>query len=153
MSIPKQELEREVLMAARDNGIASVLFRNAMGRRLGLGLTEYECLSFLTIKGPSSPTALARYTGLTTGSVTAMLDRLEALGFVARHPNPDDRRGILVDVDPRYQAAAGPLVADVQREHRELLASYTESELALITDFLKRFTENVTKATGNIGQA
>ena len=47
----KQDLEEKVLIAARDNGVSSVLFRNAIGRKLGLNVTDAQCLSLLTIKG------------------------------------------------------------------------------------------------------
>lgn len=148
----RSDLENQVMMGARDSNIASVLFRNAMGRRLGLGLTDYEALSLLTIKGGASPTELSRYTGLTAGSTTAMLDRLEKAGFLKRTPNPDDRRGFLVKVDPRYQATAGPLVAEVQQAHRKLLGKYSEEELGVIKSFLKEFTENIETATHDINR-
>jgi len=146
----KQDLEKQVMMAARDNGISSVLFRNATGRKLGLTSADSECLSFITIKGTATPTQIARYTGLTTGSITAMLDRLEKVAFIIRKPNPDDRRGVLVEINPHYQSLAGPLVAGVQKAHWELLASYSEKELETIVDFLKRFTKNVTDQTKEI---
>lgn len=148
----KQELEQQVFMAARDQGISSVLFRNAIARRLGLNATDSECLSFLGIKGTSSPTELARYTGLTSGSTTAMLDRLEKAGYIRRIPNPNDRRGSLIELDPRYGEVAMPLVAGVQKAHKELLASYTPQELAVIADFLTRFTRNVTDQTETINE-
>lgn len=138
---------RQVLMAARDFGISSVLFRNATGRKLNLNITDSECLSLLSIKGTSTPTELARYTGLTTGSTTAMLDRLEKVGFISRKPNAQDRRGVVVEISPAYQKKAGPLVAGVQAAHQQLLASYSEEELQIIADFLKRFTKNVTDQT------
>jgi len=148
--VSKKDLEREVMMAARENGISSVLFRNATGRRLGLNITDSECLSLLSIRGTSTPTELARHTGLTTGSTTAMLDRLEAAGFIARKPNPDDRRGVLIEIAPHYRELAGPLVVGVQRAHQELLAGYSAEELILIADFLTRFTKNVTDQTAAI---
>jgi DNA-binding MarR family transcriptional regulator len=140
-------------MAARDQGISSVLFRNATARKLGLNVTDSECLSLLTIKGTSTPTELARFTGLTTGSATAMLDRLEAAGFVRRKPNPKDRRGVLVEISEKWQQTAGPLVVGVQKAHKELIASYTDEELKTITDFLTRFTQNVTDQTKVIEDA
>lgn len=146
----KQELEMQVFMAARDQGISSVLFRNAIARRLSLNATDSECLSFLGIKGTSTPTELAKYTGLTSGSATAMLDRLEKMGFIKRLPNPNDRRGVLVEIDPRYSKVALPLVVGIQKAHRELLADYSESELRAIADFLTRFTKNVTEHTEKI---
>lgn len=146
------DLQKIVLMAARDYTVSSVLFRNATGRKLGLNVTDSECLSLLTIKGVSTPTELARYTGLTTGSTTAMLDRLEKIGFIVRKPNPNDRRGVLVEVSQRYREMAGPLVAGIQKMNGELLASYSEEELTVIADFLTRFKDNVVKQTENIEQ-
>lgn len=146
----KEDLQNQVFMAARDQGISSVLFRNAISRRLGLNATDSECLSFLGIKGTSTPTELAAYTGLTSGSATAMLDRLEKAGYITRLPNPNDRRGVLIQLSPRYKEVAMPLVAGVQKAHRELLAKYSEKELEAIADFLTGFTENVTEHTKKI---
>ena len=147
---PKKDLERQVMTAARENGISAVLFRNAIGRRLGLNITDSECLSLLVIRGVSTPTELARHTGLTTGSTTAMLDRLEKARFIRRKPNPIDRRGVLVEIDKRYTERAGPLVAGIQKAQIELIGSYTEKELETIVDFLTRFTENVKQHTRKI---
>jgi DNA-binding MarR family transcriptional regulator len=146
----KEDLEKQVMMAARDNGISSVLFRNAMGRKLGLNITDSECLSLLTIKGISTPTELAHYTGLTTGSTTAMLDRLEKSNYIKRVPNPKDRRGVLVEISKEYRQSAGPYVADLQQEHRELISSYSNKELKTIINFLSRFTGNVQVRTSII---
>jgi len=145
-----QDLQKKVFLAARDQGISSVLFRNATSRTLGLNSADSACLSFLSINGTSTPTQLASYTGLTTGATTAMLDRLEKVGFISRRPNPDDRRGVLVEISPLYQQQAGPLVAGVQKAHHELLATYSDQELVVIADFLTRFTQNVQKSTKKI---
>lgn len=148
----KRDLEKQVMAAARDNGISAVLFRNATSRKLGLNITDAECLSLLTIKGNATPTELARYTGLTTGSTTAMLDRLEKANFITRRPNPHDRRGIVVEVSEQYKEMAQPLVVGLQQAHRELIASYSDEELKTITDFLTRFTGNVKESTKHIEQ-
>jgi len=143
----KQDLAQQVMMAAREQGVSSVLFRNAVSRKLGLNITDSECLSFLTIKGTSTPGELARYTGLTSGSTTAMLDRLERAGFIMRTPNPKDRRGVLIEISRQYMTTAGPLVAGIQKAQSELIASYSDAELATIADFLARFADNVKEQT------
>jgi MarR family transcriptional regulator, organic hydroperoxide resistance regulator len=145
----KQELEQKVFAAARVQGTSAVLFRNAIGRKLGLNVADSECLSFLGIKGTATPTELARYTGLTTGSTTAMLDRLEKSGFIRRRPNPKDRRGVIVEISPKYMETAQPFVAGVQKAHQELLARYSNDELNVIADFLTRFAANVKNHTSN----
>jgi DNA-binding MarR family transcriptional regulator len=97
--------------------------------------------------GTSTPTELARYTGLTSGAATTMLDRLERGGFITRRPNPSDRRGVLVEITSKWGETAGPLVAGVQQAHAELIARYTAAELETIADFLNRFTDNVRAQT------
>lgn len=146
----KRDLEAKVFAAARENGVSSVLFRNAIARKLGLNSTDSECLSFLSIKGVSTPTELSRYTGLTTGSTTAMLDRLEKAGFIRRTPNPTDRRGVLIEIDEKWAETAGLLVRGVQQAHAELIAGYSDEELETIVDFLTRFTNNVKEHTQKI---
>lgn len=143
----KIDAKRDVVLATQEYGIASVLFRNAIGRKLGLNITDIGCINFLFIRSTSTPTELARYTGLTSGSTTAMLDRLENAGLIRRKPNPNDRRGLLVEVHERSREAIGPMVAGSQRAQDELLNSYSRRELATIADFLTRFTENVNEQT------
>ena len=143
----KKDLEKQVMMAARENNISSVLFRNAIRSKLGLNITDAECLSFLSIKGVSTPKAISRYTGLTTGSTTAMLDRLEKAEYIKRKPNPNDRRGALIEINEKWTKTVGPLVAGIQKAQSELIASYSDEELEIISDFLTRFANNVKKQT------
>jgi DNA-binding MarR family transcriptional regulator len=146
----KDELKKQVFIALRDQGISSVVFRNATRRKLGLNVTDSECLSFLSIKGVSTPTELARYTGLTTGSTTAMLDRLEKAKFITRKPSPSDRRGVVIEINKHWMEVAGPLVVGVQKAHNELISTYSDEELETIADFLTRFTKNVQEYTKKI---
>jgi DNA-binding MarR family transcriptional regulator len=148
----KPTLSQQVMMAAQEQGISSVLFRNAIGRKLGLNSTEGECLSFLAIKGVSTPTEISRYTGLTSGSTTTMLDRLEKAGFIQRKPNPNDRRGVLIEISKKWAQTAGPLVADLVQNHCRLISTYSEEQLETIADFLTRFTENVKRQTATLDQ-
>lgn len=149
MAVTK-DIKHETMMAARENGINTVMFRNAMGRKLGLNITESDCLSFLGIKGTATPTEISHYTGLTTGSTTTMLDRLEKKNFIRRKANPNDRRGILVEINEEYAAVAFPLVSGIQKAHRDLIDSYTDAELETITSFLTGFAKNLAEHTQKI---
>lgn len=149
----KQDAKRQVVLATQEYGIASVLFRNAIGRRLGLNITDIGCINFLFIKGTSTPSELARYTGLTSGSTTAMLDRLERASLIVRKPNPNDRRGLVIEVHQRSREMIGPMVAGAQKLQAKLLDRYSNGELATIADFLNRFTQNVNRQTASIEQS
>lgn len=132
-----------VLFAARDSGIASILFRNALAQCQDLNLTESLCLTMLGIRGSSSPGELARYSGLTSGATTTLLDRLEKRGIIRREPNPRDRRALRIVIEDSYAEQSKKLVAAVQLAHRELISSYGMEELRLIKGFLEGFTENL----------
>lgn len=141
------QLQMNVVKAIQQFGVESTLFRNAIGKKLGLNITETGCINYLFIKGVASPTEIARYTGLTSGSTTTMLDRLETAGLINRKANPNDRRGTLIEVSAESREKIGPMVAGAQKAQKELLASYTNDELVAVANFLTRFTKNVAENT------
>jgi len=145
-----QELQFNVLMAARDNGITSMLFRNAMAKKIDLSLTESLCLTLLGINLVSTPSEIAKYIGLSTGSTTTLLDRLEKKGFVKRKSNPKDRRGVKIEICEEYSKIAHKMVIGVQKTHKELIESYSDKELEVIQDFLNKFTNNMVEQTKRI---
>jgi DNA-binding MarR family transcriptional regulator len=136
--VDKKELEKQVIMGAREYGISMVLFRHAVGEILGLNVTDMECLGILFFKGLATPTELAKYTGLSSGATTAMLDRLEKSGLIERRPNPQDRRGTHIVVVKEAAEKVSPLFASGRKAQGEVVASYSESELRLISDFFKK---------------
>jgi len=89
-----------------------------------------------------SPKLIIGDLGLTSGSGTALLDRLEKAGYIRRLPNPDDRRGILVELD--REAAAKPIeqYAKMQASYRSVTDEFTEAELEVVARFLDRISEN-----------
>lgn len=149
---PQHKLSQQVMAAAQEQGISAVLFRNAISRKLGLNSTEGECLSFLAIKGVSTPTEISRYTGLTSGSTTTMLDRLEKAGFISRKPNPNDRRGVLIEISKKWAQTAAPLVGELVQNHHKLINTYNDDQLKTIADFLTRFAQNVKDQTNALDQ-
>jgi DNA-binding MarR family transcriptional regulator len=140
MAKSKKQLQDDVIMAAREYGISTTLFRNAVGQRLGVNVTDMECLALLFFKGISNPTELGAYTGLSSGATTAMLNRLERAGLIIRKPNPHDRRGSLIEVNKDSVAMVGPMFAATREGQDKLVASYSAEELELLSEFFKKFT-------------
>lgn len=137
----KTDLKQQALAAVREYGIHLTLFRNAVDAWAGLNATDMECLRFLFLKGIATPSALARQTGLTSGATTAMLDRLEKAGLLERRPNPDDRRGTLIMPAKGAAERAASWFESERNAQDELLSSYSESELEIISDVFERFTQ------------
>lgn len=139
-----------VFGAMQSFGVNSVMFRNAIGKKLGLNITDIGCLNYMLIKSASTPSELSRYTGLTSGATTSMLDRLEGLGFVKRVPNPKDRRGTLIELQPNARKLILPFLAGAQQAQRELLKSFSDDELAVVTRFVNGFSKSIQEQTERI---
>lgn len=131
-------LRGEVAAAAQGQQAAVDAFDGAAAAHLGVNRTDLRCLEILLGAGPASPGRLGAELGLSTGSVTAMLDRLERAGYVHRSPDPEDRRKVVVratgEAARRAHALYGPIAEEGARE----LAGYTARELEVVADFLRR---------------
>jgi DNA-binding MarR family transcriptional regulator len=137
----KEDLQQQVIRGAREYGFGSVLFRHVIGEMLGVNATDMECLGVIVFKGVTTPSELARYTGLSSGATTAMLDRLEKSELIARRPNPQDRRSTQIVLVKETAEKVAPLFASLREAQDQILSSYSEPELELLVDF---FTRSVT---------
>jgi len=135
------DLKKRTLMAVRDYGVHLTLFRNAMNAWAGLNATDMECLKLLFQKGIATPSELARHTGLTSGATTAMLDRLERADLIERRPNPNDRRGTLIVPAESAAEKVASWFESARQAQDEMISSYSDSELEIISDVFERFTK------------
>jgi DNA-binding MarR family transcriptional regulator len=115
-----------------------ILFNQKVADREGLSLTDMQCMGVLDLLGPSTPGKLAECTGLTTGGVTVMLDRLEKAGFVKRERNPKDRRSILVHVNPRKLQKMNTYYAEIDEQMEKLLSEMPVGDVETVLEFLSR---------------
>jgi len=95
--------------------------------RLGVARSDLRCLNLLE-HGSKRPKDIARELGLTSGSITTMLDRLEVKGLIARMPDAGDRRGLLVSPTPALFARLGPIYRTVALALTATVAGYDEAE-------------------------
>ncbi len=133
----RRELVAALNAAMRDVSGQSVLYSQAVAERLGMNSTDLECLDHIS-RGPVTAGMLAEVTGLTTGAITGVIDRLERAGLARRERDPDDRRRILVRVLPAVEERVVPLFEPMERAAMAMLSSYSDDELALLLDFLTR---------------
>jgi len=104
--------------------------------------TDLECMQMLQ-RGPHSAGELARRIGLTTASITGLIDRLERAGFVRRTRDPADRRKVIVELDRRAGTDVAPVFMPVLRAWRDAMADYDERDLRVIADFLQRIQQSL----------
>src|SRR5580693_3637877 len=147
-AIGSADPERQRLAAAFGEGFRKTsslmqLLGQAAADRIGLNATDLNCLNILSFSGQMTAGDLARATGLTTASITGVLDRLEEAGYVRRERDSKDRRRVVVHLElDKALANVAPLFLPMVRDWQEqVVADYTDDELRLIVDFYGRMEQ------------
>jgi DNA-binding MarR family transcriptional regulator len=142
----RRQLTVAVKEAFRDLNIQLSLLNRRFGGRIELKDTDWTCLDLINRHGPLSPTALARRAGLHPATMTGILDRLERGGWVARERDPEskDRRAVTIRASRERNAELFEVFSGMNNRMDELCEHYSEANLEVIADFLRR--------TGEAGQ-
>ena len=135
------ELTGEIRSAVQRIVAEICLHEHATSQRLGLGATDVRFLTLLDLHGPLTPGRLSELTGLTTGSVTGVIDRLERAGFVGRERDGADRRKVRVVPAPN----ASERLAAERHDRSDLLDAALDrrdhTELEVIARFLREIAQ------------
>jgi DNA-binding MarR family transcriptional regulator len=138
--VPRAPAADRLNRLLQDLSTETILLHQTIADRLGLNPTDHKCLGFLLDAGaPLTAGELAVRTGLTTGAVTGIVDRLERAGFVRRGRDAADRRRVVLElVAEKVRRAVFPLFEPLGKRMAALAASYSKRDLAIIADFLER---------------
>ncbi|MFF7858156.1 MarR family transcriptional regulator [Streptomyces sp. NPDC007904] len=135
-------LTEELAVVSRRYVASYALFNQALADHLGLHPTDLQCLNLLTLEGgPVTTGRIAELTGLTTGSATRLVDRLERAGYVVRQRDAADRRRVLVAVVPEKAAEFGRVWDRVGGGWVALFDDLDDAQLALFIDHMRRTTD------------
>lgn len=147
----RSELLAALGMELRQLATATILFHQAVADRLGVHITDHKCAELLLLAGPMTAGELAERTGLTTGAVTGVIDRLEKAEFVRRGKDPADRRRVIIEPFPeRIEREIAPLFASVGQGMADQCARYNNRELAVIRDFVAGFQQRAFEEAGKL---
>jgi DNA-binding MarR family transcriptional regulator len=124
----REAINRKELAASRQ--------RSALGRLLGLSETDVLAIQHLAAAGRLTPTQLGSMLGMTSGGATALVQRLEREGFVAREPHPRDRRSALLRLTPEIERRAGDALAPLVAEIDALVEQLPGNDRRLLERFL-----------------
>src|SRR3984893_4718940 len=138
-----QELEHAV---RRSSGLG-VIFGQTVANRAGISSSDLECLDFLNLEGRVPRGRLAEVTGLTTGAITGVVDRLEKAGLVRRERDASDRRKVFIAIIPENAAKVDKFYEHMQRAMLKEWDSFTDAELKLLLRFM---TQGYTTMLGAI---
>ncbi|HEY3014261.1 MAG TPA: MarR family transcriptional regulator [Nocardioides sp.] len=140
-------------LGLRDLRIELTLLNHRVGSRLALRDIDLDCLDVIVRNGPLSPTALARRTGVHAATLTGVLTRLEAGGWIVRERVENDRRAVLVRGVPDRMREILRVYDGMNTAMDEVCAEYDDDELAVIADFLARTSAAGRAATEALAEA
>ena len=131
---------------------AVITFHETLARKAGMSAAETRCLGVLGRMGVATPGQLAQETGLTTGAITGIVDRLEKAGYAQREPNPDDRRSLLIRPanQDKVNQILGPIYESLRTAMTEMASHYTPEQLEVIARYLEDTTAVLRSETAKL---
>lgn len=136
----RKQLLQALNQARREFSTAAIMLHKAVADTLGLNITDHKCMDFIARFGPMTAGKLAELTGLTTGAITGVIDRLEKAGYARRVPDPKDRRAIIIElmcnknIEKKFEEIFRPLSQKMEK----LVSEYTDKELTIVIDFISK---------------
>ncbi|MEW5992633.1 MAG: MarR family transcriptional regulator [Chloroflexota bacterium] len=130
--------------------VRSTAYDEALAEHLGLNATDFRCLEHAIAEPGLTPGRLAELSGLTTGAVTGVLDRLERAGFVERRPGPADRRSVTVQPSPTRSVEVHGAGEPLDRAIHALLGKYSPAERSAIAVFVEAAAAVVAEETARL---
>ncbi|MFT3900526.1 MAG: MarR family transcriptional regulator [Gordonia sp. (in: high G+C Gram-positive bacteria)] len=141
----------EVDMAGREVSTSTVMFHTTIARLMGLSVTDQKSLDVVLRSGPLTHSQLAEATGMARPTISDVIDRLEARGYVRRQRDTDDGRRVIIAADEQQILAdTGQLFEPFTERLHALYASYSDAELRTIADFLRRSAAEQIAAVGEL---
>jgi DNA-binding MarR family transcriptional regulator len=145
----RKETIQNIVDKFREMSTDAVMFHQALADELGLYIADHKCMDIIHRFGAMPAGRLGEMTGLTTGAITGMIDRLEKAGYVRRTNDPKDRRKTIVEpirnrkLERKIEMIFTPLH---ERMHR-FLSSYSDSELSFLLDAMSKLIEQTREET------
>ena len=129
----------------------SIQMHEAIARRAGLSGTDHKYLGFLIEKGQMTAGELSNLTGLTTGAVTGLIDRLEKKKLVKRQFAKDDRRKVIIEPNTKnIMAVLVPLYKEFRTKSEKLIASFSNKEIKIIENYFLKANEIMNETTNKL---
>lgn len=143
----REKIIQNVVDKFREMSLESVMFHQVIADELGLYITDHKCMDIIHRFGAMPAGRLGEMTGLTTGAITGMIDRLEKAGYVKRTNDPKDRRKTIVEPvrNKKLERKIEMTFAPLHERMHKVLSSYSDNELTLLfnamTELIKQTRE------------
>jgi DNA-binding MarR family transcriptional regulator len=139
----REEIIQAIIQKRREMSTETIMFHQNVADVLGLHITDHKCLDLIRQYGAMPAGRLAELTGLTTGAVTGIIDRLEKAGYVRRTNDPKDRRRTIIEPvrNKKWERKIEAIFIPFHERMHKLLSSYSDSELSFLLDVLTKSIE------------
>ena len=131
----------------------TIMFHQAIADELGLYITDHKCVDIIHRFGAMPAGRLGEMTGLTTGAITGMIDRLEKAGYVKRANDPKDRRKTIVEPirNKKLEKKIEMIFTPLHERMHKFLSSYSDSELTFLLDAMMALIEQTREESRHCG--
>jgi len=141
-----QELQNAMRIASSQGAV----FAKAVADRAGISASDMDCIDFVNVEGRMTAGRLAELTGLTTGAITGVVDRLEKAGFVRRERDESDRRKVFIVPVGERMMKVGRDYELVKRAMDRQCEGYTDAELKLLLRYAADTYQSMLGATNEL---
>ena len=141
----REEVMHAIVEKFGEMSTEMIMFHQVVADVLGLHITDHKGLDIIHRFGAMPAGRLAELTGLTTGAVTGIIDRLEEAGYLRRTNDPQDRRRTIVEPtrNRKLERKIEAIFAPLHQRMQKLLSPHSDTELAFLLDATTEFTEQM----------
>ncbi|HCN50597.1 MAG TPA: MarR family transcriptional regulator [Chryseobacterium sp.] len=144
-----EDIIRQFREASRQYSDASVFMHEAIARKVGLSNTDHKYLGLILQYESITAGEISKLTGLTTGAVTGLIDRLEKKELLKRQFTKEDRRKVLIIPNVKNSMKLlGPVFEELQQKTTQLISTFSEEEVKTIERYFRGATI-IMKETAN----
>ena len=149
----REEIIQAIIEKRREMSTETIMFHQSVADVLGLHITDHKCLDLIRQYGAMPAGRIAELTGLTTGAVTGIIDRLEKAGYVRRANDPKDRRRTIVEPirNKKWERKIEAIFIPFHERMHKLLSSYSDGELDFLLDVLTKSVEQIREESKKYG--
>jgi DNA-binding MarR family transcriptional regulator len=139
----REEVIQTIVDRFREMSTETIMFHQAVADDLGLYITDHKCMDIIYRFGAMPAGRLGEMTGLTTGAITGMIDRLEKAGYVRRANDPKDRRKTIVEPirNKKLERKIEMIFTPLHERMHKFLSSYSDGELSFLLDAITKLIE------------
>ena len=141
MASKKRQAFEQLIYEIRRSQSATDRYDQAVADAVGLNRTDMRCLDVIEREGRVSAGRLADVTGLTSGAITTVIDRLERAGYARRTTDPSDRRRVLVELTPESALHSGQYYGEHAALAEQLYRRYSLDQIELLLEFVRGSSE------------